>query len=245
MLEFYFWPTPNTWKVAIMLQECGLPYEVIPVNISAGEQFAPEFLAISPNNRIPALVDPEAEGGPISIFESGAILMYLAEKTGRFMPADLHQRYDVLQWLYWQVGNLGPMAGQLGHFRNYSEERIEYALQRYGDEYNRLLGVLNRGLEGRDYLAGDYSIADMATWPWVRSGEYMEQPLEEFPNVIRWFREVGERPGVKQGFALGMDWFGSGPPKAGNEKANRGNKNLFGHTAKAVAELSKKAADKS
>ncbi|MFQ5635450.1 MAG: glutathione S-transferase N-terminal domain-containing protein [Gammaproteobacteria bacterium] len=237
MIDLYYWPTPNGWKVSIMLEECGLPYETIKVHIGEGDQFKPDFLRISPNNKMPAIVDRDADGGPLALFESGAILMYLAEKSGRFMPADERGRWEVIQWLYWQMANLGPMAGQLGHFLNYAEEKLPYPIARYRAEYNRLLGVLNHRLDGREFIAGDYSVADMASWPWVRSHERLEQPLDEFPHVARWFRAVEERPAVKRGCELGMDWFDR---KAVSEPAVR--RNLFGHTAKTVDELASKAA---
>lgn len=236
MIDFYYWPTPNGWKVSIMLEECGLPFNVIPVNIGRGDQFRPEFLAISPNNRMPAIVDLEAADRPLAIFESGAILMYLAEKTGRFFPQDLHTRFDVLQWLFWQVGGLGPMAGQLSHFVNYAPETIEYGLARYGDEFNRLLGVMDRRLADRPFLAGDYSIADIASWPWVRAHERLQQPLDEFPHLKRWFDAIAERPAVGRGFELGRDWWTSGEP---DEETRR---NLFGQTASRIAELSASSA---
>lgn len=236
MIDFYYWPTPNGWKVSIMLEECGLPFNVVPVHIGRGDQFRPEFLAISPNNRMPAIVDQQAPGGPVSIFESGAILIYLAEKTGRFFPWELPARFDVLQWLFWQVGGLGPMAGQLSHFVNYASEPIEYALNRYGDEFNRLLGVMDRHLADRPFLAGEYSIADMASWPWVRAHERLKQPLDDFPHLRRWFDTIAERPAVGRGFELGRDWWTSGEP---DEETRQ---NLFGQTASRVAELSGRAA---
>jgi GST-like protein len=236
MIELFYWPTPNGWKISIMLEECGLDYEVRPVNIGAGDQFKPEFLAISPNNRMPAIVDTAAPGGPLGIFESGAILVYLAEKAGRFMPQDLPGRFDVLQWLFWQVGNLGPMAGQLSHFKNYAQERHDYPLERYGNEFNRLLGVMERRLADRDYLAGEYSIADIASWPWVRSHERFEQPLDEFPRVARWFDAIGARPAVQAGVDIGKDWWST---KNIDDEARR---NLFGQTAGAVDRLAGKAA---
>ena len=171
MIDFYYWPTPNGWKVAIMLEECGLEYRMIPVNIGRGDQFKPEFLAISPNNRMPAIVDHDAPkefgDGPVPVFESGAILIHLAERTGRFMPQTRRGRKETLEWLFWQVGNLGPMAGQLSHFVNYAEGEHSYSHKRYADEYNRCLGVLERRLAGREFILDDYSIADMASWPWV------------------------------------------------------------------------------
>lgn len=238
MIDMYFWPTPNGWKVSIMLEECGLPYELKSVNIGGGEQFKPGFLRISPNNKMPAIVDHDAEGGPLSIFESGAILLYLAEKTGRFMPADERGRWDVIQWVFWQMANLGPMAGQLGHFLNYAQEKLEYPIGRYRAEYNRLLGVLNRQLDGREFMVGEYTIADMATWPWVRSHERLDQPLDEFPEVARWYRSVADRPAVERACAIGLDWW-----KPQDVTAEKSRKNLFGHTAKDVEELARQAAD--
>src|SRR5262245_59210504 len=185
MIDLYYWPTPNGWKITIMLEETGLPYRIVPVNIGRGEQFKPEFLAISPNNRMPAIVDHEPPGGgaPVSVFESGAILMYLAEKTGKLMPADLRGRYEVIQWLMWQMGGLGPMAGQAHHFRGYAPEPIPYAIERYTNEANRLYGVMNKRLVDRPYLAGDYSIADIASWPSVVPFERQGQKMEDFPNL--------------------------------------------------------------
>ncbi len=224
-----------------MLEECGLDYEVHPVDIGRGDQFKPEFLAISPNNRIPALVDSnnDAEGHtddkPIKLFESGTILVYLAEKTGQLMPTDPHGRFDVLQWLFWQMGGLGPMAGQLGHFRNYSETRIEYAVERYSKEFNRLIGVLNNQLDGRDYICGDYSIADIACWPWMRSHERLGQSLDEFPHVQRWFETVGARPAVKRGIEIGAALWTAGTLD------DEARKKLFNQTAASVSEQADKA----
>jgi len=229
MIDFYYWPTQNGWKVAIMLEECGLDYEVHPVDIGRGDQFEPGFLAISPNNRIPALVDHAVNGAiqgePLGMFESGAILVYLAEKTGRLMPADPRGRVDVLQWVFWQVGGLGPMAGQLGYFINQAEPRIDSAIERYSKEYNRLLGVLNRQLDGRDYICGDYSIADIACWPWLRSSGRLGQPLDEFPHVERWFEAVAARPAVERGIGIGAAWWNS----SGLDDEAR--KKLFNRTA--------------
>jgi GST-like protein len=192
MIDLHYWPTPNGWKITIMLEETGLPYRVIPVNIGRGEQFKPEFLAISPNNRMPAIVDPDPPGGgaPIAIFESGAILLYLAEKTGKFIPADLRGRYEVTEWLMWQMGGLGP---------------IPYAIERYTNEVNRLYGVMNKRLADRPFLAGEYSIADMACWPWVVPWERQGQKLEDFPHLKRWFEAMGARPAVTKGFAVGSE----------------------------------------
>jgi len=207
MIDFYYWPTQNGWKVAIMLEECGLDYEVHPVDIGRGDQFEPAFLAISPNNRIPALVDRDVKGKPLGMFESGAILVYLAEKTGRLMPADPRGRVDVLQWLFWQIGGLGPIAGQLGHFISHPETRIEYAVERYSKEYSRLLDVLNQRLDGRDYICGEYSIADIACWPWLRSSGRLGHALDEFPNIERWFEAVAARPAVERGIGIGAAWW--------------------------------------
>lgn len=210
MIDFHYWPTPNGWKVAIMLEECGLPYTTHFVNIGAGDQFTPEFLAISPNGRMPAIVDhqPPAhypEGQPVSVFESAAILWYLAEKTGRFLPGDALGRKDAMEWLFWQMANLGPMAGQLSHFVNYAQAGDQsYARQRYANEVNRCLGVLERRLSGREYLLGDdYSIADMAAWPWVLVAKPLGQTFDELPNVSRWRQALKARPAVMAGVDLG------------------------------------------
>ena len=231
MIDLYYWPTPNGWKISIMLEECGLEYRLIPVDIGRGDQFKPEFLAISPNNRMPAIVDHDAAGGPVSVFESGAILMYLAEKTGRFLPAEPRARLEVMQWLFWQVGGLGPMAGQLGHFANYAATRIDYAVKRYGDEYNRLLGIIDKQLTGRDYLCGEYSIADMASWPWVVIHNRLHQSLDEFPRVAAWKARMQERPAVRAGKDLGQELR---RPLEDDEEARR---LLFGQTAESVAAL--------
>ena len=229
MIDFHYWPTPNGWKVSIMLEECGLPYRMVPVNIGRGDQFSPEFLAISPNNRMPAIVDQDADGGPLSIFESAPILLYLAEKSGRFMPSDARGQKEVQEWLFWQVGNLGPMAGQLSHFVNYALGDEEYAHQRYANEYNRCIGVLERRLEGREFILGDYSIADMASWPWVLIAKHLGQSLDEFPNVARWRTAIKERPAVQAGVDLGKDLRRQGPP------SDEERKNLFNQTAQSVA----------
>jgi GST-like protein len=209
MIELHYWPTPNGWKISIMLEECGLPYNVTPVNIGKGEQFAPSFLALSPNNRMPAIVDhaPTGGGAPIAVFESGAILQYLAEKTGRFMPTDLRGRYQVLQWLMWQMGGLGPMAGQNGHFLLYAPEKIPYAIDRYGKEVDRLYGVLNTQLGAtKAYVAGsDYSIADMAVFSWVRTHKAQQVDLAKFTHVERWYNALFERPAVKRGLDVGKE----------------------------------------
>ena len=205
-IELYYWPTPNGWKISIMLEECRLPYIVRPVNIAAGEQFAPEFLAISPNNRMPAIVDPQGPGGrSISVFESGAILLYLARKTGKFCPADERGRVEVEQWLMWQMGGLGPMAGQAHHFRNYAPEQIPYAIERYTNECNRLYGVMNKRLADRRFLAGRYSIADMACIGWISRYKQQGQDLDEFPHLKRWFETLMARPAVKRGMGLRVE----------------------------------------
>src|ERR1700748_2282018 len=195
-----------------MLEECGLDYRVIPVNIGRGDQFKPEFLAISPNNRMPAIVDHDAEGGPAPVFESGDILIHLAEWRGRFMPQTGRGRKETLEWLFWQVGNLGPMAGQLSHFVNYAQGEHPYSHRRYADEYNRCLGVLERRLAGREFILDEYSIADMASWPWVLIAKPLGQPLDDFPNVARWRETIKGRPAVQRGGDLGKDLRRSAPP---------------------------------
>ncbi len=199
-IELYYWPTPNGFKITIMLEECGLPYEIKPININTGEQFAPSFLKIAPNNRMPAIVDPNGPGGqPISVFESGAILQYLGRKTGKFYPVEEGARVAVEEWLFWQMGGLGPMAGQAHHFRNYAPEKIEYGINRYTNEANRLYGVMNKRLADYKYFAGDYSIADMAIYPWVRPYKNQGQDLAEFPHLDAWFKRVQARPAVAIG----------------------------------------------
>ena len=206
-LDLYYWPTPNGWKISIMLEECGLAYNFLPVNIGKGEQFAAGFLSISPNNRMPAIVDhaPSDGGAPLAVFESGAILQYLAEKTGQFLPADRRARYQVLQWLMWQMGGLGPMAGQNGHFLLYAPEKIPYAMERYSKEVDRLYGVLDTQLAAtKAYVAGPaYSIADMAVFPWVRTHKAQQVDLTKFIHVQRWYNALFERPAVKRGLDLG------------------------------------------
>lgn len=227
MIDLYYWPTPNGWKLSIMLEECGLPYTLKPVNIGRGEQFEPAFLAISPNNRIPALVDraPPGGGPALAIFESGAMLQYLAEKTGRFLPADLAGRQAVLSWLHWQMGGLGPMVGQNGHFLLYAPEQVPYAIERYGREVLRLYGVLDRQLArtGAHIAGADYSIADIACFPWVMTHKKQKVPIDQFPNVQRWFAAVRERPAVQRGLAVGRE-LGS-PARAMDDEARR---HLFG-----------------
>ncbi|HTW75475.1 MAG TPA: glutathione binding-like protein [Steroidobacteraceae bacterium] len=196
MIDLYFWPTPNGLKLKLFLEESALPYRIIPVNIGKGEQFQPEFLAIAPNNRIPAMVDHDPPGGgaPIPLFESGAMLLYLAEKIGRFIPSDIRGRAEVLQWLFWQMAGLGPMAGQNGHFRVYAPEKLPYAIDRYTNETHRLYSVLNHRLADRPFIAGDYSIADIACYPWIVPHERQGQNLAEFPHLKRWFEVIAARP---------------------------------------------------
>jgi GST-like protein len=212
MIDLYSWPTPNGHKVHIMLEEIGLPYEVHPIDIGSGDQFKPDFLKISPNNKMPAIVDRDGPGGaPYSVFESGAILMYLAEKTGKLMPSETRARYDVIQWLMFQMGGVGPMLGQVHHFRAYAPEQIPYAVNRYTNEAKRLYGVMDRRLTGRDWFAGDYSIADIAIFPWLRSWERQGVALDEYPNVKRWFGTVEARPAVQRGVEVLKDKGRSGP----------------------------------
>jgi GSH-dependent disulfide-bond oxidoreductase len=237
MIDLHYWPTPNGWKISIMLEECGLPYKLMPVNIGTGEQFKPEFLKISPNNRMPAIVDDDPPGGgtPVAVFESGAILQYLAEKAGKFLPKDLRGKYEVLQWVNWQMGGLGPMAGQANHFNVYAPqfnppEALTYGQARYTNEVNRLFGVLNKRLADRPYVAGDYSIADMAIWPWVVGFKNFGQKLEDFPNLKKWFEEaVGKRPAVVKGKAVGAELRQT--PGINTEEQR---KVLFGQTASVV-----------
>ncbi len=227
MIDLYYWTTPNGHKITMFLEEAGLPYRIIPVNIGAGDQFKPDFLKIAPNNRMPAIVDQEpADGGaPISIFESGAILLYLADKTGKFLPKDLRGRNDALQWLFWQMGGLGPMAGQNHHFSAYAPEKLPYAINRYVNETNRLYGVLNKRLADRPFIAGDYSIADMASYPWIVPYERQGQKLEDFPHLKRWFEAIQARPGTIRAYDRAKD-INSQPTMSEEAK-----KVLFGQTA--------------
>ncbi|MGC6373647.1 glutathione binding-like protein [Pseudomonas sp. K2I15] len=205
MIDLYYWTTPNGHKVSLFLEEAGIPYEVHPINIGQGDQFKPDFLKIAPNNRIPAIVDqnPTDGGAPISLFESGAILLYLAEKTGQFIPQDLRGRQEALQWLFWQMGGLGPMAGQNHHFSQFAPEKIPYAIKRYVDETARLYGVLDRRLADRKFVAGEeYSIADMAIYPWIVSHKWQSQKLEDFPHVERWFNHIKQRPATVRAYEL-------------------------------------------
>lgn len=205
-IDLFFWPTPNGFKARIMLEECGLAYRVRPIDIGKGDQFKPAFLKVSPNNRIPAIVDPNGpDGRPISVFESGAILQYLGRKTGQFYPEDERARVAVDEWLFWQVGGLGPMAGQAHHFRVFAKRRVPYGIERYTAETTRLYGVLEKRLRGRSYVAGDYSIADMAIFPWVLSSEKQGQALDDTPNVKRWVARISKRPAVERGLSKALD----------------------------------------
>lgn len=208
MIDLYYWPTPNGHKITLFLEEAGLDYRIVPVDIGAGDQFKPDFLAFAPNNRMPAIIDhnPSDGGGPVTVFESGAILVYLAEKTGRFMAKDLRGRKSTLEWVFWQMGGLGPMAGQNHHFALYAPEKIPYAINRYVNETNRLYGVLDRRLAKHAFLAGnDYSIADMAAYPWIVPYERQGQKLEDFPNLKRWFEAIAARPATKVAYAKGAE----------------------------------------
>jgi len=230
MIDLYYWPTPNGHKVTIFLEETGTPYRILPVNIGKGEQFQPDFLKIAPNNRMPAIVDTEPATGkePVSVFESGAILVYLAEKTGKFLPAQLRGRFEVLQWLFWQMGGLGPMAGQNHHFTQYAPEKLPYAIDRYVNETSRLYAVLDKRLADREFVAGGYSIADMASYPWVVPYERQKQNLDDFPNLKRWFEAIRARPAVVRAYEKG---------RAINTKPtidDESRKILFGQTAKTV-----------
>jgi GST-like protein len=227
MIDLHFWPTPNGHKVSIFLEEAGLDYRFFPVNIGKGEQFRPEFLKIAPNNRMPAILDhaPADGGEPISVFESGAILVYLAEKTGKFLSADLRLRMKTLEWLFWQMGGLGPMAGQNHHFSQYAPEKIPYAIDRYVKETNRLYGVLDRQLANNEWVAGAYSIADMASYPWVVSHDKQSQKLEDFPHVKRWFDAMYTRPAVIAAYAKGE------PMRESANMTDEEKKVLFGQTA--------------
>ena len=228
MIDLYYWPTPNGHKITLFLEETAMPYTIFPVNIGNGEQFNPDFLKIAPNNRMPAIIDrsPQDGGAPISVFESGAILLYLAEKTGLFIPKDLRGKVTVTEWLFWQMGGLGPMAGQNHHFARYATEKIPYAIDRYVNETNRLYGVLNRRLEGRDFLAGNYSIADMAAYPWIVPHEAQGQNLADFPNLQRWFEAIRNRPATIKAYARGAAF------NTPSEMTEEARKVLFGQTAR-------------
>jgi GST-like protein len=231
MIDLYYWPTPNGHKVTMFLEETRLPYRIVPVNIGKGEQFHPDFLAISPNNRMPAIVDhqPLSAGSPISVFESGAILLYLADKSEQFIPADIRGRTAVTEWLFWQVGGLGPMAGQNHHFSKYAPERIPYAIERYVKETNRLYGVLNKRLAGREFIAGDYSIADMAAYPWIVPHEAQGQSLDDFPELKRWFETVKARPATTLAYELAQTF------RTETTMSEEQRKVLFGQTAATVS----------
>jgi GST-like protein len=205
MIDLYYWPTPNGHKITMFLEETGTPYRILPVNIGTGEQFQPDFLKIAPNNRMPAIVDtaPADGGTPVSVFESGAILVYLAEKTGQYLPGDLRGRFDTLQWLFWQMGGLGPMAGQNHHFVQYAPEKLPYAIERYVNETARLYAVLDRRLADREFIAGAYSIADMAAYPWIVPHTRQQQNLDDYPNLKRWFESIRARPAVMRAYEKG------------------------------------------
>ena len=237
MIDVHYWTTPNGHKITIFLEEAGLQYKIIPVNIGKGEQFKAEFLTISPNNRIPAIVDhaPADGGKPISVFESGAILLYLADKTGKFIAKDLRGRTETLEWLFWQMGNLGPMSGQNNHFSNYAVDKLQYAMDRYRNEVNRLYGVMNRRLADHQYLAGDYSIADMASYPWVTIWERQHQNIEEFPHVKRWLAAIKARAAVVKAY----EWTPKINPGQGGVRTAEERAILFGQTAASI----KSAAD--
>ncbi|MFC3693982.1 glutathione S-transferase N-terminal domain-containing protein [Chenggangzhangella methanolivorans] len=227
-IDLYYWPTPNGWKITIALEELGLPYRIVPVNIGKGDQFQPDFLKISPNNKMPAIVDPDGPGGePISIFESGAILQYLGRKTGKLYPADERGRTEVDEWLFWQMGGFGPMLGQVHHFRNYAPEKIPYAIDRYVNEANRLYGVLNDRLEGREYICGDYSIADIACVGWAKLWDKQGQAIEDMPNVKRWLDAMLARPAVARGLKVEVD-----QPKADLASDKAAQAVLFGQRAR-------------
>ncbi|HRY27160.1 MAG: glutathione S-transferase N-terminal domain-containing protein [Geminicoccaceae bacterium] len=231
MIDLYYWPTPNGHKVTLFLEETGLDYKIHPINIGKGDQFDPAFLKIAPNNRMPAIVDhaPADGGEPVSIFESGAILLYLAEKTGRFISADLRGRVEVLQWLFWQMGGLGPMAGQNHHFGTYAPEKLPYAIKRYVDETNRLYGVLNKRLADRAFVAGsDYSIADMASYPWTVGWERQGQNIDDFPHLKRWQAAIAARPATVRAYELGPKYRSEAPMD------DEAKKILFGQTAKVL-----------
>jgi GSH-dependent disulfide-bond oxidoreductase len=232
MIDVYYWTTPNGHKITMLLEEAGLAYKLIPIDIGKGEQFKPDFLKVAPNNRIPAIVDHEPPGGgeAISLFESGAILLYLAEKTGKFIPKTPKGRAQCLEWLFWQMAGLGPMAGQNHHFSNYAPEKLPYAIDRYVKETNRLYGVLNKQLAGRDFICGEYTIADMASYPWIVPYERQGQKLSDFPNLQRWFEAIRERPATKRAYDRAKE-INPNPPPTMTEEAK---KILFGQTAAVV-----------
>ena len=239
MIDLYYAPTPNGWKITIMLEECSIPYSVIPVDLGKGDQFKPDFLKISPNNRMPAIVDHEGpSGNEISIFESGAILMYLGEKSGKFLPKNTPQRFRVLEWLFWQVGGLGPMAGQVSHFVNYAPNfpgDHSYSENRYRNEYDRLLGVMDNILSEREFLAGDYSVADMASFPWVTAYKRYEIDLDKFENVRRWFDNLKNRPAVRRGMNVGKE-----SRTFGQKPTNESLKMMFQQDSQSIKKASEK-----
>jgi GST-like protein len=206
VIDLYMWPTANGKKISIMLEECGFEYKLIPINIGKGDQHTAEFLKISPNNKMPVIVDHDVEGKPVTIFESGAILQYLAEKSGKLLPDNVHDKYQVLQWLHWQIGGLGPMAGQAHHFLKYQPNESEYASSRYRTEVTRLYTVLNQRLADRDYIAGNYSIADIAAWPWIFRYEWQGQNIDDYPHLKEWFNRISQRPSVIKGITAGQEW---------------------------------------
>jgi GST-like protein len=232
MIDLYYCATPNGLKMTLFLEESGLAYRMVPVDIGKGEQFKPAFLAISPNNKIPAMIDHDPKEGtaPVTLFESGAMLLYLAEKIGRFIPADIHGRAEVLKWLFWQVGGLGPMAGQIGHFNVYAPQKVPYAIERYTRETNRLYGVLDRRLAGREFLAGAYSIADMACYPWIVPHKGHGQSLDEFPDLKRWFAAIAARPATIRAYGKVKDVYAARPEPISEETRRI----LFGQTAMMV-----------
>ncbi|MGE5501613.1 MAG: glutathione S-transferase family protein [Ignavibacteriales bacterium] len=237
-VELHYWPTPNGWKISIALEEMGIPYELKPVNIGRGEQFTPEFLKISPNNRMPAIVDPEGpDGQPISVFESGAILQYLARKTGQFYGETERQRVEIDQWVFWQMANLGPIAGNTHHFRQYApsfikdQRQVAYGAIRFTNETNRLYGVLDKQLEVKDYICGEVSIADFACWPWVVPWRNQGQKLDDFKNLAVWYQRMADRPGVQKGFGVGAELRRGGLQASGKE-AEEARKVLFGQRAR-------------
>ena len=239
MIELYYAPTPNGWKITIMLEECNIPYKVNPINLGKGDQFKPEFLKISPNNRMPAIVDSNGpEGEEISVFESGAILIYLGEKAGKFLPQTATQRINVLEWLFWQVGGLGPMAGQVSHFVNYAPNfpgDHSYSEKRYKNEYDRLLQVMDNVLEKNEYLAGDYSIADMASFPWVTAYKRYGVDLDKFTNLRKWFDNIKNRPAVRRGIDVGKE-----SRSFGQNQTPESLKMMFGQTSDSIKEQAKK-----
>jgi GST-like protein len=239
MIDLYYWTTPNGHKITIFLEETGLPYTIFPINIGKGEQFGAEFLKYSPNNRIPAIVDkaPADGGAPIPVFESGAILLYLADKTGKFIAQDIRGRNDAIQWVFWQMGNLGPMAGQNNHFNHYAADKIQYAMDRYRNEVNRLYGVMDRRLADREFLAGDYSIADMASYPWIVPHERQGQKIGDFPNVKRWLEAIAARPAVVRAYAKAKEV----NPNLGAIRTPEERAILFGQTAQSVAQAAASA----